>query len=141
MRQCVISHTPFLNQSNGQLVQPWFDANRYEATVTPVPNGGLAIPGTVKWGFKEGGGFEFASVYLQLRGRVATGAAGPSGVRGEEEEALPLYTPEAPSPITPQQSQQRSATVPARIHVVPIPIPTEAPPEYSQPPADANPSA
>ena len=101
-----------------------------------MPNGGLAIPGTVKWGFKEGGGFEFASVFLQLRGRLATGAAGPNSVRGQEEEALPLYTPEAPSP-TGNAAQQ---TQPALIHVVPIPIPTVAPPEYSQPSEDAHPS-
>lgn len=127
---------------NGTLVQPWFDANRYEANVTPVPNGGLAIPGTVKWGFKEGGGFEFASVFLQLRGRIATGAAGPNSVRCQEEEALPLYTPEAPSPTgtTAQPTQQRSGTGPVRMHVVPIPIPTEAPPEYSQPSEGAHPS-
>lgn len=41
--------------SNGELVQPWLQANHFKGDVTPVYGGGLRLPGTVKFFFKEGG--------------------------------------------------------------------------------------
>ncbi|KAI8813144.1 hypothetical protein BJ742DRAFT_660842, partial [Cladochytrium replicatum] len=61
---------PLEHLRGGKLVQPWFDANRYEATVLPVPFGGLNEQAQVKFSFKDGGGFEFSSIYEQLRSRL-----------------------------------------------------------------------
>jgi hypothetical protein len=79
---------------NGTLHQPWFDVNRFEGQVMPVPNGGLSLPGTVKWFFTKGGAFEFTTIYMQLRSRITGDSLIP------EEDALPLYQPLAESSST-----------------------------------------
>ncbi|RKO85481.1 hypothetical protein BDK51DRAFT_32465 [Blyttiomyces helicus] len=102
---------PLENLRDGKLYQPWFDANRYEANVIPVPNGGLSQPGRIKWAFKEGGGFEFSSIFMQLRSRI-TGESLP------QEEPLPLYDPSnAPPPANAGSSS--STPTPA----LPFPLP------------------
>ncbi|RIA93506.1 hypothetical protein C1645_762169 [Glomus cerebriforme] len=81
---------PLLNLKEGKLQQPWFGANYYQAIVTPVPNGGLPAPGQLKITFKEGGGFEFSTVYKELMLRLFENE-GTAPV--EHTEPLPIYTP------------------------------------------------
>lgn len=47
------------NFRDAKLVQPWFAANYYEATVVPQRDGGLHSIHTLKLHFKEGRAFEF----------------------------------------------------------------------------------
>ncbi|KAG9295478.1 hypothetical protein G9A89_013507 [Geosiphon pyriformis] len=81
---------PLMNIREGSFQQPWFGANYYKCIVIPVPDGGMSSPGELKFIFKEGGGFEFTSVYSQLINRLAEleGSTPP-----ETLEQLPQYTP------------------------------------------------
>ncbi|KAI8816963.1 uncharacterized protein EV422DRAFT_543731 [Fimicolochytrium jonesii] len=94
----------------GKFQQPWLQSNYYEATVQPIPNGGLTLPGRAKFSFKEGGGFEFSSMFMQLRSRL-TGDTLP------HEESLPMYTPVANA--APSGSASASNAAP----VFPVPLP------------------
>ncbi|KAJ3216505.1 hypothetical protein HDU67_009372 [Dinochytrium kinnereticum] len=89
---------PLPNLQQGKLVQPWFGANRYEAVCLPVPNGGLPLPGSVTWTFKEGGAFEFSTIFRQLSERIDD----PSTYHPSEEDFLPEYAapPAGPPPQT-----------------------------------------
>nr|KAJ3420017.1 hypothetical protein HK105_006220 [Polyrhizophydium stewartii] len=66
---------PLVKLQSGKLVQPWFSANRYEAAADLIVHGRPPAPLSVKFIFNEGGGFEFASAFLQLRSRI-TGKSG-----------------------------------------------------------------
>ncbi|KAJ3330204.1 hypothetical protein HDU76_006221 [Blyttiomyces sp. JEL0837] len=95
---------PLPNLIEGKLVQPWFAANRYEGKCIPVPNGGLTIAGQVRWIFKEGGAFEFSSIFAQLRSRLAD--------EHEEEERLPTYVPPAADqPVVSASTSSQEATI------------------------------
>lgn len=107
---------PLENLKQGKLIQPWWDANRYEGLVQPVPNGGLRLEGTAKFIFRSGGGFEFSSVFLQLRARISDNDA-------IQEEALPLYEPSS------SVINQESSSAQAHVNLVPL---SEAPPLYEQ---------
>ena len=108
---------PLMNLSNGEFIQPWWDANRYQGSVEPIVNGGLNITGNLKLIFKSGGGFEFSSIFLQLRARISDS--------DPFEESLPLYQ-ESPNQESSTQGQR------GRLHVVPLPIDTREPPDYDQ---------
>ncbi|TPX63983.1 hypothetical protein SpCBS45565_g06225 [Spizellomyces sp. 'palustris'] len=123
-------NVPLTNLRNGKLIQPWFDANRYEATVEPVPNGGLNLVGQVKFTFKEGGGFEFSSMSMQLRSRL-TGETLP------HEEALPLYTQEDTSSSSGAGAASSSSSAPAPV-ALPIPLPPSFSEPGAAPPTNAN---
>ncbi|KAJ1843359.1 hypothetical protein LPJ57_009772, partial [Coemansia sp. RSA 486] len=53
---------PHANLHDIQFAQPVFGANRFEATVEPVSGGGIAPGSLLVLTFKEGGGFDFASI-------------------------------------------------------------------------------
>ncbi|KAJ3102712.1 hypothetical protein HDU97_000325 [Phlyctochytrium planicorne] len=77
---------PLPNLQEGKLIQPWFGANKYEAVCLPVPNGGLPLAGTVSWTFKEGGAFEFSTMFKSISERVEVNAYQP-----DEGDFLPEY--------------------------------------------------
>jgi len=62
---------PLQNLRNGNLIQPWLGANYYSATLIPVENAGLRENGNLKLHFKDGGAFEFSSIYNQCLSRIA----------------------------------------------------------------------
>ncbi|KAJ3339896.1 hypothetical protein HDU93_007670 [Gonapodya sp. JEL0774] len=69
-----------------KLVQPMFDANRFECMVIPVINGGLDAPATVKLVFKNGGAYDFHSTFSTLATQLEQNPA-------PQFEALPSYAP------------------------------------------------
>ncbi|KAL5374575.1 hypothetical protein PMIN06_012421 [Paraphaeosphaeria minitans] len=84
---------PILNVSDSRVTAPWFGANKWEAAITPVYNGGIppshsALELTME--FKEGGAFDFATTFERLRERLrhavdvaaSVGSAG-DGVEGD----------------------------------------------------------
>ncbi|RKP10279.1 hypothetical protein THASP1DRAFT_27917 [Thamnocephalis sphaerospora] len=79
---------PLLNIQEGKLYQPWFDANYFRCMVDPVHGGGLPAASELKLRFKEGGAFEFSTIYRQLRDRMAE-----TGELAKELESLPAYSP------------------------------------------------
>ncbi|TPX40023.1 hypothetical protein SeLEV6574_g06853 [Synchytrium endobioticum] len=125
-------NVPLENLKDGKFIQPWFDANRYEGTVIPVPHGGLRERGIMKLTFKEGGGFEFSSIFQQLRSRIT----------GEptQYENLPAYEePAASSSSSLAEIQPVGASSRPVFSVSPptehplessISTPLEAPPGY-----------
>ncbi|CAG8625717.1 2188_t:CDS:10, partial [Ambispora leptoticha] len=107
---------PLKNLRDGKLVQPWLGANYYTATVIPVPNGGMSAPGTIKITFKEGGGFEFSSIYSQIIQRMAEHE---SNIAPETYEQLPVYTPRETS-----ENATTTTSIPSNaILLVPSPNP------------------
>ncbi|KAJ2778343.1 hypothetical protein H4R18_004648 [Coemansia javaensis] len=86
-------HTALRDQ---RYTQPLFGANRFEALVLRTPGSGLAGPVALTLSFKDGGGFDFATVARKMAERIRdTGAAPPC------EEELPVYDgapPQDPAP-------------------------------------------
>ncbi|CAO3693483.1 unnamed protein product [Umbelopsis ramanniana] len=81
-------HVPLLSLKNCRYEQPWFAANYISGHVLPVAGGGLSQPGQLKLTFKEGGGFEFYSIFRDLLERIDETNEVPQHL-----EALPTYTP------------------------------------------------
>jgi len=115
---------PLLNLKEGKLQQPWFGANYYQAVVTPVLSGGLPAPGQLKVTFKEGGGFEFSTVYKDLMLRLFENEG---TVPVEHTEPLPMYTPR-------QENSSSAQTLTTSCSNV---VPPEAPLNNLEPSADA----
>ncbi|KAI9137307.1 hypothetical protein BKA69DRAFT_928294 [Paraphysoderma sedebokerense] len=84
---------PLKNLSNMKLHQPWFGANYWTATVTPVPDGGLTMPGEVRLYFHEGGAFEYQAMFTNVVSREIPDLQ----TQLIAEEALPVYTPPSSS--------------------------------------------
>jgi len=64
---------PILNITDSRVTAPWFGANKWEAIIQPVSGGG--IPGQhaeldLVMEFKEGGAFDFASIFERLKERL-----------------------------------------------------------------------
>ncbi|CAG8589021.1 4142_t:CDS:2 [Paraglomus brasilianum] len=126
---------PLMNLREGKLQQPWFGANYYQALVHPVEGGGMPCPGGLKITFKEGGGFEFSTIFNEVKNRLyeSEGHAPPDTI-----EPLPLYTPRAES----QSADPTSTTAPsgsslagaASPAIIPYTIPT--PEVHPAPPND-----
>ncbi|EMR08513.1 hypothetical protein PNEG_02996 [Pneumocystis murina B123] len=74
---------------DGSFIQPWFSSNYYQATVYPVPQGGLPSVASVKFIFKEGGGFDFATKFSDIQFRLHENNNDPRYVQHLEE--LPQY--------------------------------------------------
>ena len=72
---------PFSHCTDGRLVQPIFGANRWEATVRPVSQGGLSAPHHLTIGFTASKAWEFVSAVDECKRRYdeEAGAAGPEG--------------------------------------------------------------
>ncbi|GAB5589559.1 hypothetical protein Unana1_04459 [Umbelopsis nana] len=81
-------HVPLLSLKTCRFEQPWFAANYISGHVLPVAGGGLSQPGELKLTFKEGGGFEFYSIFRELLERIDETNETPQHL-----EALPTYTP------------------------------------------------
>ncbi|KAK7179680.1 ww-domain ligand protein [Paraphaeosphaeria sporulosa] len=84
---------PILNVSDSRVTAPWFGANKWEAAITPVYNGGIPASHSaleLVMEFKEGGAFDFATTFERLRERLrhavdvaaSVGSAG-DGVEGD----------------------------------------------------------
>ncbi|KAI9279026.1 hypothetical protein BC943DRAFT_284343 [Umbelopsis sp. AD052] len=80
-------HVPLLSLKSCKYEQPWFAANYISGHVLPVAGGGLSQPGQLKLIFKEGGGFEFYSIFRELLERIDETNEVPQHL-----EALPTYT-------------------------------------------------
>ncbi|CAO3688797.1 unnamed protein product [Umbelopsis vinacea] len=106
-------HVPLLSLKNCRYEQPWFAANYISGHVIPVAGGGLSKPGDLKLTFKEGGGFEFYSIFRELLERIDETNETPQHL-----EALPTYRP----------SPSFAATTRS---VAPAPAADELPPAYS----------
>ncbi|KAJ2762698.1 hypothetical protein IWQ56_004987 [Coemansia nantahalensis] len=69
-----------------KFVQPLFGANRFEALALPVAGGSFAGCATLVLAFKDGGGFDFATIARKMGEQIqATGVVPP------HEEDLPVY--------------------------------------------------
>ncbi|KAH7092961.1 WW-domain ligand protein-domain-containing protein [Paraphoma chrysanthemicola] len=146
---------PILNVADSRVTAPWFGANKWEALIQPVSGGGIPSQHTeldMVMEFKEGGAFDFASIFERLKERLrqAVDVARESGAGGMEDgarginmnnvhlEDLPAYeesgqhtrvadAQQPSSPITDRRSSGAGAGGP----VVAAPAPTS--PQRSSP--------
>ncbi|KAL6712168.1 hypothetical protein ACN47E_000045 [Coniothyrium glycines] len=64
---------PILNIRDSRVTAPWFGANKWEATIQPVQGGGIPPQHAeldLVMEFKEGGAFDFASIFERLKERL-----------------------------------------------------------------------
>ncbi|KAF2830707.1 hypothetical protein CC86DRAFT_166322 [Ophiobolus disseminans] len=64
---------PILNVADSRVTAPWFGANKWEALVQPVSGGGIPPQHAeldMVMEFKEGGAFDFASIFERLKERL-----------------------------------------------------------------------
>lgn len=84
---------PILNVADSRVTAPWFGANKWEAVVQPVQGGGLPPQHAeleLVMEFKEGGAFDFSSIFERLKERLRqaidvareSGGDGNDGSRG-----------------------------------------------------------
>lgn len=76
---------PILNVADSRVTAPWFGANKWEALIQPVMGGGIPSQHAeldMVMEFKEGGAFDFASIFERLKERLrqAVDVARESGV-------------------------------------------------------------
>ncbi|KAF1845468.1 uncharacterized protein K460DRAFT_281800 [Cucurbitaria berberidis CBS 394.84] len=81
---------PILNVTDSRVTAPWFGANKWEAMIQPVQGGGIPTQHTeldLVMEFKEGGAFDFASIFERLKERLkqAVDVARESGGDGVED--------------------------------------------------------
>ncbi|KAJ1733893.1 hypothetical protein H4217_006777 [Coemansia sp. RSA 1939] len=77
---------PHVNLRDQKFAQPLFGANRFEAVATPVRGGNVPATARLVLTFKEGGGFDFATIARKMSQRISeTGEIPP------HEEELPGY--------------------------------------------------
>ncbi|KAJ2825267.1 hypothetical protein IWW50_002931 [Coemansia erecta] len=77
---------PHTNLKDLKFAQPLFGANRFEALAVPVDGGGVKGRAMLVLSFKEGGGFDFATIARKMSERIQeTGGIPP------HEEELPGY--------------------------------------------------
>jgi hypothetical protein len=80
---------PILNVADSRVTAPWFGANRWEAMIQPVSGGGIPSQHAeldMVMEFKEGGAFDFASIFERLKERLrqAIDVARESGADTED---------------------------------------------------------
>ena len=64
---------PILNVVDSRVTAPWFGANKWEAMIHPVAGGGIPPEHAeldIVMEFKEGGAFDFASIFERLKERL-----------------------------------------------------------------------
>lgn len=64
---------PILNVTDSRVTAPWFGANKWEAIIQPVQGGGIPPQHSeldLVLEFKEGGAFDFASIFERLKERL-----------------------------------------------------------------------
>lgn len=81
---------PILSVVDSRVTAPWFGANKWEAMVHPVSGGGIPPQYSeldIVMEFKEGGAFDFASIFERLKERLrqAVDVARESGADGVED--------------------------------------------------------
>ncbi|KAH8730908.1 WW-domain ligand protein-domain-containing protein [Phaeosphaeriaceae sp. PMI808] len=81
---------PILNVADSRVTAPWFGANKWEALIQPVSGGGIPPQHAeldMVMEFKEGGAFDFASIFERLKERLrqAVDVARESGVESAED--------------------------------------------------------
>lgn len=79
---------PILHVKNGQIHQPWYGANYFQALVVPVAGGGIPLPAELKLTFNHGGVFEFSTMLQGLTDRIIE-----TGEIPVTHEPLPAYSP------------------------------------------------
>ncbi|OLY85788.1 UPF0664 stress-induced protein [Smittium mucronatum] len=79
-----VPHTYILNP---KFQQPIFGANYLHLDFEPVPEGGLPSNGKLKLIFKEAGGFDFYTIFMQMLDRIRETGEIPS-----HNEVLPSYS-------------------------------------------------
>ncbi|TPX35781.1 hypothetical protein SmJEL517_g01916 [Synchytrium microbalum] len=140
-------NVPLENVRDGKFVQPWFDANRYEgmlcdllfgslissSAVIPVPHGGLKERGTMKLTFREGGGFEFSSIFQQLRSRITGEPAQFENLPAYEEPLQGSSSSEPPPPLI-DENTSSSPPPPAAAVVSPVVAEAVSPASAMRPP-------
>jgi hypothetical protein len=80
---------PILNIADSRVTAPWFGANKWEAIIQPVSGGGIPSQHAeldMVMEFKEGGAFDFASIFERLKERLrqAVDVARESGADTED---------------------------------------------------------
>ncbi|KAJ2077387.1 hypothetical protein H4R24_005155 [Coemansia sp. RSA 988] len=105
---------PHTSLRDHRFAQPLFGANRFEALVLPVAGGNIAGPAKLTLSFKEGGGFDFATVARKMSERIQETGDAP------HEEELPGYDNSTQA----VSSERPEAGLPG--------YPDEAPPGYEQ---------
>jgi hypothetical protein len=92
---------PILNVSDSRVTAPWFGANKWEAIIQPVAGGGIPPQHDhldLVMEFKEGGAFDFSSVFERLKERLRQAVdvaresgADEGGVNNVHLDDLPAY--------------------------------------------------
>lgn len=82
---------PILNVADSRVTAPWFGANKWEAIIQPVQGGGIPPQHAeldLVLEFKEGGAFDFASIFERLKERLrqAMEIARESGSGGDVQD-------------------------------------------------------
>ncbi|KAJ2400667.1 hypothetical protein GGI23_001896 [Coemansia sp. RSA 2559] len=113
---------PHVNLRDQKFTQPLFGANRFEAVAQPVAGGNITGTALLVLTFKEGGGFDFATIARKMSERISeTGEVPPY------EEELPGY--DGPPPLADAASSEQLTY--SGGHNDP-PYPADAPPGYEQ---------
>ena len=147
---------PILNVADSRVTAPWFGANKWEAIIQPVQGGGIPPQHSeldLVLEFKEGGAFDFASIFERLKERLrqAIDLARESGSGGDVQdgtrgvggininnvhlEDLPAYQEESDgpliSPVLPLPTQANLGA-PAATGPLSSAAPAEPPPGYEE---------
>ncbi|KAJ1667102.1 hypothetical protein IW140_001644 [Coemansia sp. RSA 1813] len=113
---------PHVNLRDHKFLQPLFGANRFEAVAQPVPGGNITGTAMLVLTFKEGGGFDFATIARKMSERISeTGEIPPY------EEELPGY--DGAPPLADAES---AAPLAYTGHNDLPSYPADAPPGYEQ---------
>lgn len=125
---------PILNIRDSRVTAPWFGANKWEAVIQPVQGGGIPPQHAeleLVMEFKEGGAFDFASIFERLKERlkqaidVARESGADTGDSGREVNMNNVHLEDLPAY---EESRQHTR--------VPDPLPSpplESPVAQSQP--------
>ncbi|KAL5118852.1 hypothetical protein ACEQ8H_003174 [Pleosporales sp. CAS-2024a] len=156
---------PILNVADSRVTAPWFGANKWEAIIQPVTGGGIPSQHAeldMVMEFKEGGAFDFASIFERLKERLrqAVDVARESGAADTEDggpsinmnnvhlEDLPAYEEsrghtrvEDALPTRPRIERRQSDAMAAprptsplttTPHATNVPPPSDPPPGYEE---------
>ncbi|CUS11825.1 unnamed protein product [Tuber aestivum] len=84
---------PIANLHDTHVAQPFFGPNVWKAVVQPVANGGLGGGGGVelKLVFKDGGAFDFSTVFERLKEKVLNAREAGAGAEAVHLDELPTY--------------------------------------------------
>ncbi|PWW77273.1 hypothetical protein C7212DRAFT_343467 [Tuber magnatum] len=82
---------PIANLHDTHVAQPFFGPNVWRAVVQPVANGGLGGGGELKLVFKDGGAFDFSTVFERLKERVLNARETGVGAEAVHLDELPTY--------------------------------------------------